>query len=116
MKIGDHARELRRNMTKAERKLWRALRDRQVLNRKFRRQEPIGRFIVDFVCEEKCLIIELDGGQHAEQEKADAARTRWLESQGYSVLRFWNNDVFQRWDGVLESIMDALQKNSSPSP
>lgn len=102
------ARRLRRDQTDAERTLWFRLRDRRLRGLKFRRQMPIDRHVVDFCCEDARLIIELDGGQHAERSKADAARTAALEARGYLVLRFWNNDVLQNLDGVLESIVETL--------
>lgn len=109
----DRARHLRRNLTDAERMLWQALRNRQLGHRKFRRQMPIGPYIVDFACEESRLIIELDGGQHAARQDYDSARTQYLEKCGYRVLRFWNNDVMGNLDGVLTVI---LAETTSPSP
>ncbi len=102
----EQARHLHRNQTDAERLLWRALSNRQ-LGAKFRRQEPLGRFVGDFVCHEAKLVIELDGGQHADSE-ADVARTRELELHGFRVLRFWNNDVLGNRDGVVARIVEAL--------
>ncbi len=96
-------------MTDAEIMLWQKLRKRQICSCKFRKQSPIGRYIVDFVCNKKKLIIEIDGGQHAENEEYDKQRTEWLESQGYTVVRFWNTDVLQNIDGVLESLISHLQ-------
>ncbi len=110
----EHARALRKNMTDAEKCLWRQLNRGQIDNLRFRRQEPIGNFIVDFVCFERTLIVELDGGQHADQTAYDERRTRWLESQGFCVLRFWNNAVLQNTSGVLEVIRDALEKRRCP--
>ena len=75
-----------------------------------RRQQPLGRYIVDFVCLEKRLIVELDGGQHAEQVLSDTARTAWLETQGFRVLRFWNNEVLSEIESVKEAIREALQQ------
>lgn len=75
---------------------------------KFRRQQPIGQFIVDFVCLERKIIIEVDGGQHAEQQ-SDSQRTRWLEDQGFRVLRFWNNEVLSNIDGVVQVISAAFE-------
>ena len=95
------ARLLRKNSTIAERKLWYRLRSRNFMNLKFRRQDPVGEFIVDFICYEKKLIIELDGGQHNENEAKDIKRTKKLETAGYKVLRFWNNEVMKNIDGVL---------------
>jgi very-short-patch-repair endonuclease len=100
------AKELRKNSTDAERLLWRQLRAKQLEGLKFRRQEPIGRFIVDFVCYEKSLIIEADGGQHAVEAEKDAERTQWLNSQGFHVLRFWNHEILTNIDGVLEVIRE----------
>ena len=102
------ARALRKNPTQAERRLWRALRLRQIGNVKFRRQQPIGNYVADFVCLEHRLIVEVDGGQHASRVAYDKRRTRWLESRGYVVLRFWNNDVLANTDGVVQSIFDAV--------
>src|ERR1700692_133971 len=91
----DRARALRRDTGSAEKKLWYRLRDRQLAGRRFRRQVPIGSYIVDFACLSARLIIEIDGGQHNEEvnEVLDATRTVWLESRGYQVLRFWNSYV-----------------------
>lgn len=103
------ARRLRRDQTDAERKLWFRLRDRRLEGLKFRRQVTIASYIVDFCCESARLIVELDGGQHATQQEQDAKRTEALEARGYLVLRFWNNDVLQNMDGVLQSIVDTLR-------
>src|SRR5215471_16587248 len=103
------ARELRVNMTDAERRLWSALRDRRLQRFKFRRQHPIGPFIADFACVEHRLIIEADGGQHAESD-TDARRTRWLEADGWYVLRFWNNDIMRNTEEVLETIRKVLER------
>ncbi len=102
------ARDLRNHPTEAEYKLWGYLRARQFGNVKFRRQAPIGNYIVDFVSYERRLIIELDGEQHAEQQVYDAQRTEWLESQGFTVVRFWNADVFENIDGVLTVLASRL--------
>ncbi|MBI5826690.1 MAG: endonuclease domain-containing protein [Deltaproteobacteria bacterium] len=104
------ARVLRRNMTDAEKVLWRHLRLRQVDGHKFRRQHPIGDYIVDFVCLEKRLVIEVDGGQHAESMMYDRERSSWLEARGYMTLRFWNNQVIHEAQAVLEAIRQALLK------
>src|SRR5580658_10573018 len=90
---------LRQNATDAERRLWAVLRHRQLQGYKFRRQRPIGRFIVDFACTKHHLVIEADGGQHSDNA-ADDERTAWLESQGWRVLRFWNNDILSNIEGV----------------
>ncbi len=102
------AKLLRNNMTDTERLLWAKIRNRQIHGYKFRRQCPLGKYIVDFVCHGKKVIIELDGSQHAVQEEYDQQRTAWLESEGYKVIRFWNNDVWQNIEGVLEVICSAL--------
>jgi very-short-patch-repair endonuclease len=117
-KAVQRARELRRNPTDTERKLWHHIRDKQIENFRFRRQRPIGKYIVDFICLEANLVIELDGGQHAEQLQYDAARTKYLTAQGLHVLRYWNNDVVQNIEGVLEDIRVVLMQRtpSQPSP
>lgn len=99
--------ELRCELTPAERRLWAYLRNDQ-LGVTFRRQHAIGHYIADFCCIEKELIIELDGSQHLEQEEYDAERTAFLESQGYQVLRFWNNEVLNDLDGVMCVILEKL--------
>ena len=104
------ARELRKNLTDAERRLWQKLKRRQAATVKFRRQQPIGPYIVDFVCFERRVIVEVDGGQHAEQIAYDGKRTRWLEAQGYRVLRFWNNDVLANTEAVLQTILDVVEQ------
>lgn len=100
--VSPHAARLRKEATDVERNLWSALRNRQIGGYKFRRQASIGPFIADFLCIEAMLIVELDGSQHS--EAGDANRTRFLEERGYRVLRFWNNDVIDNLDGVLETI------------
>ena len=112
-KLKSFARELRRNQTDAEKIMWRKLRAKRLQSLKFRRQQPIGKFIVDFVCFEKKLIIELDGSQHSENKELDESRDDWLLTQGYTVVRFWNNDVLKNIDGVMHSIQSIIQ---SPSP
>jgi very-short-patch-repair endonuclease len=109
-------RELRKHMTEAERALWRHLRLRQLGGFKFRRQQPLGNYIVDFVCLEKRLIVEVDGGQHSEQVRYDSERDAWLESQGFSLLRFWNNQVLEEIEAVKEVIIGALAEQFSPPP
>ena len=103
------ARQLRKNLTDAERLLWRKLRLWQLDGFKFRRQQPLGGYIVDFACLEKRLVIEIDGGQHAQQANYDTERDAWLREQRFVVLRFWNNDVLKNIDGVLEVIAKNLQ-------
>ncbi|MDF8331681.1 endonuclease domain-containing protein [Novosphingobium cyanobacteriorum] len=110
------SRQLRRDATDAERKLWSVLRGRQLDCVRFNRQFPIGQFICDFVSRERRLVIELDGGQHAQATEYDARRTRFLESEGYCVLRFWNNEVMDNLDGVVTRIRLALANMPSPSP
>ena len=113
----EKARALRSQLTDAEQVLWRHLRMRQIGGCKFRRQRPIGRYIVDFVCLERKLIVELDGGQHAEQQHYDRSRDRWLNGQGYEVLRFWNDEVLTKIDDVKGAIYRALTEpppSSSP--
>jgi very-short-patch-repair endonuclease len=107
------AKALRRNMTDAERLLWKHLRSRQLAGAKFRKQQPIGPFVADFVCQEKRLIVEADGGQHADSE-TDVRRTRFLESKSYRVIRFWNNDILENIEGVLTEIMRALEGPHPP--
>jgi very-short-patch-repair endonuclease len=104
----DRARELRRNRTEAEAHLWSRLRRRQLGGQKFRRQVPIGRYIVDFACPAACLVVEVDGCQHDLATEADASRDAWLTERGYRVLRFWNNQVLAETEAVLEDILRAL--------
>jgi very-short-patch-repair endonuclease len=112
------ARELRKNPTDAERLLWRKLRLWQIDGFKFRRQQPLGIYIVDFACLEKRLVIEIDGGQHAEDALYDRRRDDWLRAQDFIVLRFWNHDVLNNITGVLERILQTLQNTPylNPSP
>ena len=118
--ISPHAAQLRRDMTDVERKLWYAVRDRRLDGFKFRRQATIGPFIVDFLCAEARLIVELDGGQHSEER--DARRTAFLETEGFRGLRFWNNALIESFEGVLEMIHAALveavteERRRRPSP
>src|SRR5690349_3745912 len=109
------ARRLRRDMTEAEKVMWRMLRSRQLSGFKFRRQESIRRYIVDFVCFSHRLVIEIDGGQHALEVKRDEIRTRFLESEGFLVLRFWNNEVLENPEGVFERVNEVLRA-LPPSP
>jgi very-short-patch-repair endonuclease len=101
---------LRKNQTHAEALLWYRLRDRRLGGHKFRRQLPIGPFIADFVCMSARLIVEVDGGQHAERRDYDEVRRRYLMERGFRVIRFWNNDVLQRADAVLESVLAAVEE------
>ncbi|MXY22337.1 MAG: endonuclease domain-containing protein [Dehalococcoidia bacterium] len=109
------ARQLRKNLTDAERALWEILRKRQVSGYRFRRQAPIGPYIVDFVCFENRLVIEVDGGHHADQVDYDTARTAWLETEGFRMIRFWNNQVLEETDAVREAIFMAVRRLSPPS-
>jgi very-short-patch-repair endonuclease len=111
------ARQMRAAPTMAERRLWWHLRHRlAVRGTHFRRQVHLGRYIVDFVSHDARLIIEVDGGQHDAQSGRDVERTRFLESQGYRVLRFWNNEVLGNIDGVLELIQGAIRPTPTPDP
>jgi len=104
----DTARKLRKELTPAERKLWAIIRNDQ-LGVNFRRQHAIGNYIPDFMCLKKKLIIELDGSQHLDQTEYDSERTKFLEAQGYRVIRFWNNDVLNDINGIIRSIQFALE-------
>jgi very-short-patch-repair endonuclease len=106
-KLTGVARGLRKHSTDTEVHLWRYLRDRQIEGFKFRRQQPIGMYVVDFVNLEKNVVIELDGGQHA-RDPSDKIRDEWLRAEGYKVLRFWDNQVLSNLEGVLENIRNAL--------
>ncbi|MCM2327024.1 MAG: endonuclease domain-containing protein [Lysobacter sp.] len=113
------ARTLRAGATEAELRLWYFLRDRRFAGAKFRRQVPVGPYVVDFLCVSASLIVEADGGQHAERAAHDEERTRYLESQGYRVVRFWNNEVMGNIDGVMEVIGRELAAGTltpGPSP
>jgi very-short-patch-repair endonuclease len=112
------ARRLRHNATDAERKLWRTLRTFELKGTHFRRQVPIGSYVIDFACMAARLVIEIDGSQHGEAENAarDDARTRWLEREGYRVLRFWNNDIVQNPQGVLDVVYAALYGSRDSEP
>jgi very-short-patch-repair endonuclease len=106
--LTDIARNLRKHSTEAEKRLWLKLSKRQLEGHKFRRQQPKGKYVVDFVNYEKRTIIELDGGQHAVEKKKDRKRDNWLEQQGFRILRFWDNEVFENLEGVLETVRDRL--------
>lgn len=122
MSLLDNAKILRRTQTDAEQKLWYHLRAHRFMGRKFKRQKPMGRYVVDFVCLEEKLIIELDGGQHADNLEYDHERDSWLRAQGYTVLRFWNNEMLNEVEGVLERIrlelvnVGAISETLSPNP
>ncbi|HUU63719.1 MAG TPA: endonuclease domain-containing protein [Dehalococcoidia bacterium] len=108
--LANLARELRHKQTDAERALWARVRNRQLEGVKFRRQQPIGPYIVDFVSLDRKLVIEIDGGHHSEEElrESDQKKSAWLEERGYEVLRFWNNEVMRNMEGVLEKMREAL--------
>ena len=108
-------RTLRNSMTDAERKLWGILRGRQMGGLKFRRQHPFDQYILDFVCLEKKIVIEIDGGQHQESKAEDAIRTRLLEDAGFCVLRFWNHEVLQKHEAVAEKIWQEVADKKDPS-
>jgi very-short-patch-repair endonuclease len=103
----EHSRQLRQDATDAERRLWSALRDRRLRGYRFRRQPVITDFILDFACTRRQLIVEANGGQHADNG-ADRTRTAWLESEGWRVLRFWNNEFLTNMNGVIETILREL--------
>ncbi len=111
MKPISTAKKTQKQPTDAEMKLWSALKNRKLDGFKFRRQAPIGKYVVDFVCHEKSLIVEADGGQHMEKADADVQRTSWLESQGFRVIRFWNDQVLKETDAVLEEILRVLHQD-----
>ena len=106
----ERARQLRSQLTDAERRLWRYLRRRFLGRYRFRRQVPIGRYIADFVCLSSRLIVEVDGGQHDFQRRYDEKRDAYLKSRGFRVMRFWNNDVLAQTEGVLQAIWMELEK------
>ena len=111
--LQSRAKQMRLNPTEAERKIWYALRDNRFAGYKFRRQEPIGRYIADFVCYSPRIIVEVDGSQQIENTH-DQLRDRWFESQGFIVLRFWNADVLSGLEGVLTAIGEAIKSHPAP--
>jgi very-short-patch-repair endonuclease len=113
-KLQNIAKILRKRPTEAEKFMWRYLRSKQLEGLKFRRQEPIGNYVVDFVCYEKKIIVEIDGGQHCAER--DGNRDRWLESQDFKILRFWNTEVLKNAQGVWEVIRKNCLSCDSPSP
>ncbi len=118
-KLNIIARKLRKNQTPQEQILWNILRNRQVLGYKFRRQYPIGNYVVDFVCKENKLIIEIDGGQHNTPEGilSDENRTKYLQSVGYKILRFWNNEIDNNIEGVYQKIIEHIENTKTdPHP
>ena len=116
MEQREFARHLRSHMTESEYALWRHLRARRLNGEKFRRQQPIGPYVVDFVHFGARLIVEVDGGQHNDAPR-DEKRDNWLREQGFTVMRFWNNEIMSNLDGVLATIMDAVTESPlSPGP
>jgi very-short-patch-repair endonuclease len=109
----DQAKKLRSNMTDAEHRLWYRLRAHRFEGYRFRRQVPVGPYVVDFACVGRKLVVEVDGGQHADNLR-DKARDDYLRARGFRVLRFWNNDVLTNTQGVLEMIFSALEQSPSP--
>lgn len=108
--------ELRKELTPAERKLWAVLKNEQLLGIKFRRQHAIGKYIPDFCAVQEKLIIELDGSQHLNQQEYDAERTKYLEAQGYKVIRFWNNQIMNDMNGVILAITFAIEEIQKGKP
>ncbi|TWT23441.1 endonuclease domain-containing protein [Luteimonas marina] len=114
---GKLQRNLRNQPTDAEQRLWQYLRGRQLEGCKFRRQHPFGDYILDFACLDRKVVVEVDGGQHAANGAYDAERTKFLEKAGFKVLRFWNNEVFENTEGVVDVIVAALiERALTPSP
>ena len=117
MDATSRARRLRRDSTQAEMILWKQIRSRQLAGYKFLRQAPLGQYILDFVCFERRLIVEIDGGHNQEQAAYDNERTAWLESQGFRVLRFWNNELLEQMEAVTQVILQGLEHpHLSPLP
>jgi very-short-patch-repair endonuclease len=114
----EKSRQLRNNMTPQQRKLWYIIRNRQFYGYRFRRQFPLGQYIVDFICREKKIIIEIDGGQHNEIQNIqyDNKRTEYLISEGYKVLRFWNNDIDKNIGGVYEKLKEVFEIGENITP
>jgi very-short-patch-repair endonuclease len=110
------AKYLRINHTDAEKLLWSHLKARRLDGLKFRRQQPVGKYIVDFICFEKRIVIEVDGGQHSWEKSKDEVRDKWLRKEGYSVLRFWNNDVLKNIDGVIQIISENCSNHPPLTP
>ena len=110
-----HARELRQNLTPAERILWSALRGRRFVGYKFRRQQVMGEYILDFYCANTMLSLEIDGETHLGKEQHDERRTRWIEQQGIKVLRLWNTQVYDELEAVLEAIFRECERGVGPA-
>ena len=113
--LRNRARTLRTNQTDAEQRLWKLLRAKRLEGWKFRRQFPIGRYIVDFACPAARLIVEADGGQHSESAH-DVVRDQWLAGEGWNVIRFWNTDILTNEEGVLSAVLASLPPLPNPSP
>lgn len=114
----EKSRDLRKNMTPQERKLWYIIKNRQFFGYRFRRQFPLGQYIVDFMCREKKIIIEIDGGQHNEIKNIqyDNKRTEYLISEGYKVIRFWNNDIDKNMGGVYNKLKEVFEIGENITP
>ena len=108
-----NGRQLRQNMTPAEWRLWQYLRGKRLGGYRFRRQQPLGQYILDFVCVEAKLVIEIDGGQHTGQTAYDETRTQYLQNLGFTVIRFWNNEVLQQTHAVLTAILNKLEERKT---
>lgn len=109
------ARKLRKNPTEAERVLWQHLRQKSIEGHRFRRQHPMGPYVLDFVCLEEKMVIEVDGGQHAADVVSDANRTFWLKKNGFKVIRFWNHEVLKNLEAVIRVIRLSLSgSNDTP--
>ena len=108
-----HAKQMRRNPTDTEHRLWQIVRAKRLAGWKFRRQDRLGAYVPDFVCHAAKLIVEVDGGHHCQER--DEGRDLWLESQGFRILRFWNNDIFENEEGVLTVILAALEASNAAS-
>ena len=112
--LRSNARKMRHEPNDAERRFWLRVRGRTFGGYKFRRQYPIGRYIVDFVCLEHSLVVELDGGQHGQQEGYDAERTAFLEAVGFRVMRFWNDEFLKHPDEMMDGVLLALESGTNP--
>ncbi len=113
--INNNAKSLRKNLTEAEKLLWKHLRDKNIANVKFRRQQAIGIYIVDFISFDRKIIVKADGGQHLDSE-TDKERDEWLKMHGFKVLRFWNNEILTNLDGVLDIIRNVCLDTPHPNP
>ena len=116
VEIRDRARELRRDMTPVEGRLWQHLRDKQLAGLRFRRQHPVDRFILDFYCPQHKLAVEVDGDIHASQVECDQVRTQWLEARGYRMVRFTNRQIEKELPEVLEEILRVVEREERPPP